>query len=507
MQKLNVKHISDLFPPKGVLKHLRKPAGRMFCAFSVLLLLSGSSASAAPAQSVLPISHTASVNAQVSLQSQNWEPTVKDSINEFFSLYGNRSSSYNSSVHPYAIFDFDNTTSIMDVEEQLIIWQLDHLAFAIPPDQMETILQTGIPQDKLNLTYGADDGDGRPVRISDAIHDAAAAYRILYDKGLVTLAGHSLSAETKNSAEYQEFTAKMRWLYDAIGETMDTSVSYPWVTYWFTGMTPDQVYRLAYSCDNYYGNPKLGQTWTKGKYTSPASLGSQAGSVTVSYKNGITVTPEVKELYHAMARDGIDPWINSASPIDAVRAAVAYFHIPDVKGIVAMTNKTDSNGKYINVYDYDFHPQTQGVGKAVTISKIIAPKYQGHGPIFCAMDSQGDFNFCTEFKDTKVVLIMNRKRTDDAALCAGIAAWQKSHGITVAQANQAGDTKFLLQGRNENKGQLWPTDQTLLLGKTGNSYLSDRAKAVIGQLDQGVSISQVLKEDTKLKNYQGYKTR
>lgn len=441
------------------------------------------------------------------LQSQNWESSVKTTINEFLDLYGNRSANYTANNRPYAVFDFDNTTSIMDMEEQLGIWQLEHLAFAITPDQLGKILETGIPADKLNLTYGANDGEGRAVRLSDAIYDSTQAYASLYKKGLVSPNGRNLSVTTKNDPDYQEFTTKMRWLYDAIGETMDNAVSYPWITYWFTGMTPNQVYRLAYDCDSYYGNPAKGQTWTKEHFQSPADRSGRAGNVNVSFNQGITVTPEIKELYGALDKNGIDIWIDSASFIDVIRAAKDYFALPGVKGIVAMTNKLNKNGTYTNSYDYDFHAQTQGVGKAQTIDTVIRPKYQGQGPIFCAMDSQGDFNFCTEYKDTKAVLIMNRKRKDDAALCAAIAVWQKSQAITLQQANNAGDTKFLLQGRNENTGTLWADNTTLLLGKKENSYLSDKATNAIKQLDQGLSIKDVLQKDTKLKDYQGYKTR
>ena len=154
-----------------------------------------------------------------------------------------------------------------------------------------------------------------------------------------------------------------------------------------------------------------------------------------------------------------------ADKLDAIRAAVSYFKVPGVKDVLAMTNKVDANGRYLNQYDYDLHPQTQGVGKAETLAKILVPKYKGHGPSFTAMDSQGDFNFCTEFKDTKEVLVINRTRTDDAALCAGIAAYQKKHGIDLAAANKNGDSLFLIQGRNENKGEFWNDDKTLLLGK------------------------------------------
>lgn len=172
---------------------------------------------------------------------------------------------------------------------------------------------------------------------------------------------------------------------------MDVSVSYPWSTYWYTGMTPQQVYDMAYQCDAYYGNPLKGQTWTKGKYTSPANYPSEAGNVSVGYKVGITVTPEMRELYSALTRNGIDCYICSASPIGAIRAAVSYFKVPGVKDVLAMTNKVDANGRYLNQYDYDFHLQTQGVGKAETeleqgktIAQVLKDntklkdKYQGY---------------------------------------------------------------------------------------------------------------------------------
>lgn len=458
-------------------------------------------------QVVLPTAVINMSTAEAAVTSQQWEPSVKVGINDFLAAYGNKSANYQTG-QSYAVFDFDNTTSIMDVEEQLQIWQLDHLAFAIQPNQMEQVLLTGIPADKLDATYGAQDGDGNQVTIRNAIKDAAAAYGRLYSKGFVKTQGSEPSTALQNNADYQEFRAKMRWLYDAIGETMDASVSYPWVTYWFTGMTPQQVYDLAIACDSYYGDPAKGQSWSKGSYESPANLNSQAGPVKISYKLGITVTPEIKELYENLADNGIDCWVNSASPVDVVKAAVDYFQVPGVKGVVAMTNKLDKNDKYINAYDYDLHAQTQGVGKAETIDKIIAPQYQEHGPLFAAMDSQGDFNFCTEYKDTKAVLILNRKRSDDAALCAGIAHWQQQNNITLAKANAAGDTLFLLQGRNENTGTLWPDNHTLLLGKKDKAFLSDKALKAESELAQGSSIKDVLQANSKLKNkYQGYKTR
>jgi hypothetical protein len=174
-------------------------------------------------------------------------------------------------------------------------------------------------------------------------------------------------------------------------------------------------------------------------------------------------------------KHGFDTWIDSASPLDVVRAAVTTFKIPGVDGIVGMTNKLDKNGRYVNAYDYDLHAQTQGVGKSETL--------------------------------VKVVLIMNRTRKDDAAICAGIAAYQQGKNMSLAQANLAGDTRFILQGRNENTGKLWPKTETWRVGKKAATNLSPKALKAKTELENGKSIAQVLQENTKLKNYQGYKTR
>ena len=47
----------------------------------------------------------------------------------------------------------------------------------------------------------------------------------------------------------------------------------------------------------------------------------------------------------------------------------------------------------------------------------------------------------------------------------------------------------------------------MLLGKKSKAFLSDKGKKPIEQLNNGMTIAQVFQADTKLKNYQGYKTR
>lgn len=75
------------------------------------------------------------------LTSENWQENTKNTLNEFLQTYGKNSANYSEENRPYAVFDFDNTTSIMDIEEQLSIWQIDHLAFAVTPEQLSKVLK------------------------------------------------------------------------------------------------------------------------------------------------------------------------------------------------------------------------------------------------------------------------------------------------------------------------------------------------------------------------------
>ena len=50
----------------------------------------------------------------------DWSDEVKKAINDFVDMYGMASENY-AEGESYVVFDFDNTTSIFDVEEQLAV--------------------------------------------------------------------------------------------------------------------------------------------------------------------------------------------------------------------------------------------------------------------------------------------------------------------------------------------------------------------------------------------------
>ena len=374
----------------------------------------------------------------------------------------------------YAVFDFDNTCSILDVEEQLAIYQLQTMAFdeTVTAETLPGILATELKKDYFTEPAPAS-GDycaNAEATYQDWIDDIVAAFAKLDEKYDFTPAGLSEAeqAEIQATDEWKEFATKMRAMYDCVFDSESAAVAYPWVLYWFTGMTEQEVYDLAYRSHSYY---KAVET-SRVKWTTDYA-GSKIGAVSFTWNSGTQVSENIVELWKTLDENGIDVWICSASATDPIRAAIDVWGGHEyITGMMAMTNKLDADGKYINEYDWDGgyawfceedgkwekdtvkqKTQTQGKGKVIAVQNVLYPKYHDHGPIAGFMDSTGDYNFCTEFESLEVVICFNRvdrKETDGGGVIAEAAVYQADTlGYDYMKANRAGDTLYVLQGRNE----------------------------------------------------------
>lgn len=430
----------------------------------------------------------------------DWADDVKDALNDFIACSGKDAPDYDGSV--YAVFDFDNTAAVFDVEDQLLIYQLRHMAFGLAPNELRTALSASLPDRDRDLT---ELGYGRGS-FNDWMTDITGAYTYLWDRfGPFTPAGLSEADAMALEQEpmWLEFAAKMRCLYDLVNAAFSAEAAYPWVNYWFTGMTPQQVYELAFASHMYYMNVETkAVTWV-----SPAGLDSRVGSVSCTWTSGIQVTENIKELMGALSENGIDVWICSASFTDVIRAGIDAFGLHgSITGLLAMTGTTDCSGRYKSEYDFvsgcgwlcgengtwvrDTLPtcaQTQSSGKVTAIENTLFRKY-GHGPAAGFMDSTGDFNFCTEFDSLKLVVCFNRADRgvrDGGGLIAALAMYQRDTlGYDLAAANSAGDTLYVLQGRDENGRRAFHrSNATLLIGSgTQRLFKNDENSALLEYL-------------------------
>ena len=421
----------------------------------------------------------------------DWADDVKKAVNDFIAAYGKDSANYN--PNSYVVSDFDNTCSIFDVEEQLAAHQLQVMAFEIKPEELAGILKT-----ELGTLTDPREGyakDGASHSYQDWIDDITAAYSALYTKyGPFTAAGLEADKQATIQADPQwlEFAAKMRAMYDLVYDNESAAVAYPWVLYWFTNMTEEQVYTLAKASHNKYKAVETSEvTWT-----SPESISSKVGQVSYTWTSGTQVSKNINEMFAAYQANGIKVWICSASATDPIRAAVDAWDLHDkITGVLAMTNKLE-NGKYVNQYDYEngyawfanadgtwtkgdvaTEAQTQGAGKVTAVNNVLGKLY-GCGPLAGFMDSTGDYDFCTVYDSLKLVICFNRasrKVTDGGGVIGEMAIYERDTlGYDLAKANAAGDTLYVLQGREENGLRtLRNSNKTMRYGKTEEKLFRD----------------------------------
>lgn len=412
------------------------------------------------------------VQEKTYLKDKDWEPGVRENLDALIGEYGNKGN--------YAVFDFDNTTCIFDIMEQYMVYQIETMSFAIKPSELNDILLTGLPYDKAYTAMAYD--------ISEAYSDLYKKYGPFDAEGI----SEKAQAEIKNEKSFKEFSTKLRCMYNLIGSRESTAVSYPWILFLNTGKTADELYGSALkSHKKYSAIDTETETWTTD------GIGSMAGAAETTFVCGIHVSDSIKELFRVLTWNGIDVWICSASQIGVVCAAVDCFGLHDYcAGVIGMTLKT-VGGKMINECDFEngfgavakengtweqmklpIMVQPHKEGKTKAICNTLYKQYGNKGPVACFMDSTGDFNLCTEFADTKLVVCFNRadrKLTDGGGLIACLAVYQKDvlrYNLEKAEAN--GDTLYLLQGRDENgTASLRPSNSTIKIGETEETLFGD----------------------------------
>lgn len=426
--------------------------------------------------------NTGSDDTGARLEMASWNPDVRDSINEMLDAYGEGSEDYDDTS--YVVFDFDNTCSIFDLQEQIAVYQLQIMAFAFTPEELPNILKTELGD--LNEKRGTDYST-KDASYQDWIDDITVAYEKLYnDYGPFDPKGLDEETQEKIQADknWQEFATKMRAMYDLVYDSESAAVAYPWVLYWFTGMTEEESYNIAKSSHLMYKDVESSEV----EWKSPESISSKIGVSSYTWTKGVQVTDNIKELMEVLKNNGIKIWVCSASATDNIKAAIDVWGLHEyVDGLMAMTNKLE-DGKYINQYDYETgyawlamdddkweksakatKSQTWGLGKVEAIDNVCVAEY-GHGPIAGFMDSTGDYQFCTEYETLKTVICFNRasrKVTDGGGVIAELAMYQKDNlKYDFAAADKAGDTLYVLQGRDENgKRTLRNSEKTIRLGK------------------------------------------
>lgn len=331
---------------------------------------------------------------QAPLQGGDWNPPVREALQELIRTVAAGEDA--SRAAAYAVFDFDNTTLIGDIELETLAYQITHLRFSIPPDAFYRTLLACVPNIDAPLE-GLDAVSARMLA-TDLLND----YLYLYDHYIGAAEKEDLDAIRK-TPDYADFRAKLWALSAAVDATFGYDVGCLWILRMYDGMDTREIAALVREAAVAgLERPRIDtETWT-----SP-DLG-EAGVVRTTVSLGLGLTPEMKELYRALQESGITVYICSAS-MEEVVAAVACdpafgLELPRER----VYGLRISGGQYAPGYPHSHHE-----GKVEVISKYIATRHGGADPLLVAGDSEGDYNMLTAFEGMQVGLLLNCGRKDD----------------------------------------------------------------------------------------------
>jgi len=385
-----------------------------------------------------------------SLDRMNWSDRNYEVLNQLITDYGIYGKYYHQDKAPYVVLDWDQTCAHFDVEEATMRFQLFRLQFKMTKEVFAGILEdeiNGITQ--LSAEY-------LDIHLADINLDLKNDYNYLYDN-YAGLNGTMTLEEIQTTPQYQDFITKVPFLYDGYCSTpgIGADYGYPWLLYLFAGYTIDEVKLLAKEAISY----ELGNHLNKQTLQSPASIETNAGIVSYSYKTGLRVFPEMQDLIATFNEHGIEVFIVSASykPVVEVFSGIGNFgyNVPS-QNVIAMELALDNDGKILAEYKSGW-VKTQRQGKVDAINQVIKSGLgKNWDPLFSAADSDGDYEMSTSFPDMKLTLIWNRvKGGDIGTLCQQ----------AVDEMNNT-NPRYILQGRNENTGTVIPMSESILFGKT-----------------------------------------
>jgi phosphoserine phosphatase len=348
-------------------------------------------------------------------------------------------------IPDYAVFDWDNTSVFLDVEEATFAHMLETVAFKMTPPQLDAALRTGVntaAEFKPEFRNAAGKTLNAGVLIADIVRDYAALRAAGSGSG-----EPRFQSDPRLRAVHRAFRAKFRFLYEALDGSFGAKVSYPWLTYIFVGMTPDEVRATAAAAVRW----QLAQPIETVVWETPAECAGDAGVVRVSWKNGLRLVPEMQDLYFLLGRSGIETWVCTASLADVVRGVAcdpAFGYSIPAERVVGMELQTGGGGRFLPLQPDGF-VDTQGVGKTAAIKRLIAPKYGEREPLLVAGDSDGDASMLSSFPFTRVSLIIDRGKPADSPIGELAAIARKELGSSHADGFIA---RYLLQPRDESTG-------------------------------------------------------
>mgnify|MGYP003292124785 CR=1 FL=1 len=372
-----------------------------------------------------------SCRSEVPLAQGDWTPDAHAKISAMLKDCGKASRGYDASAKPYAVFDFDNTSIINDVEISLVNFQILNLRYKLTPDNIYESLTDCLSDIDIPICGN--------LTARMFAEDITADYRYLYEQYISryddphTPEAQVALSEIKKTDEYKDFAAKSVLFYPYISNAYDYATDCLWILKGLNGMTQEEIAELTKeSCRYFTAMDGVSEV----VWESP-DMGC-CGKVSGTHFEGIGISNEMKDLYKTLRANGIDVYIVSASLetiVEAMACGPEFGFDMERDKVFGLRMKETADGRFSADYD-DSYIQTFKEGKTGAIKAYIAPSHGGRGPCLVAGDSNGDYNMLTDFDDMKVGLIIN---------CG--------NGGNIGALAASGDPKIAVQERDLARGR------------------------------------------------------
>jgi hypothetical protein len=427
---------------------------------------------------ILLLSFINNLTAQSNVE--KWAPNTKSAIDNL--IKNNAGKSY-----AYAVFDWDNTCIYGDVQDNLLLYQIENLAFKMTPNEFkysfthytDTGCEVNLEIASENFVKPFFNAEGKPVNIVSLSEDCCSDYKFFYEnfRGINPKAQNNLSLdEIKKTDQFHDFRAKMWFAYAAIYKTFSANVAYTWVMYVTApGFSSKEFQSMVEQAIDWGIKRECGKNY----FDSPVSLPGHAGvisnmSIDNYVLNSIRPTPEMGSLFKNLEKNKIPVYISTASLQNIVEVFATNpkygYNLPKNR-VYGLRLKKDANDKFLPQYDVSGgYTINSMAGKTININNILVKKYKAN-PVMIGGDSDGDTFMMTElsglnnvkmvneFKPLQLVFVINRIKSGKIGEISKIAADE-------LEGKNMGSTLVVMQGRNENIGEWISTEKTLKLGKS-----------------------------------------
>jgi len=382
---------------------------------------------------------------QAQITQQKWDPFVFQRLNETI-REGAAPADAPAAERNYVVFDFDNTTILHDIEDHLMMYMLDNLAYKMTPEEFYQVLTNG----PMNFHQPIFPNSPNMATFIDLADDIVTQYQVLYTDYIYVAEDERIPLDqVKEFTQYTEFAAKLRLYYQLAGHEFSRTPGENSPIYWFKGYTTDELSALSHKVFQ----DAIAKPLTLRRLFSSPHIKSKVGKVESTVEQGIRVADEILQLWDVLRANNIEIYVVSASPIDLVRtiASNAPFNVP-TENIFGMCYDVDANG----VIDSRLEAGTfitKGLGKVEVIKHFLETRH-GREPLMTFGDSMGDYPMMTQLPFVKLSVLFNRYSADNTQQLV----------LKAINSYRQDNAKIVLQGRDENKGTMRPSMSTIPLG-------------------------------------------